>query len=489
MSTPTTSTLSALSRRGFLGLSVGAVAGSLVACGAEEPSGTTGNAEALTWWDHNVNLQKPNKVVYDAWTAESGVPVEYTYHQTAKIGQALQLAKQSGQTPDVHSNAGLGATVPALIADDWFAPIEWDDTAKEAFGEGALIPGLHVFDGEVYTFPIFADRQYWAANWFNAEMLSKAGVDPMAPPETYDDFRAVLRTVADANGGAGWISPLSHTPRLAEQVNFLAQAAGFPGYDGTRYDTGEIAYDHEAYVTVIEFLRSLQTDQLLFPGSSSLDDQTARVRWAAGAAAFYFDGPWCSGTVQTEVPQFLPQVGVGPMLRPESGTPLVAYRGPSSGNYFISGGSDRGAEASELLAGFSSPAYGTGIADAMAQPPYDLSVVEGSSAIEPWKRLVRWYDETVKLAPVPVLRNPDLASVQRFQKEVRPGLGEIIQGVFSGDVTDVRAELKRLTDASAADREQAVNQAKEAGAEVDLADWGFSDWESGVDYDAARYDA
>lgn len=474
--------MSLMNRRTLLGLSAAGAAG--VVAGCSTPQAETPGQRTITWWDHNVNLQKANGAAYEAFTAKSGIAVKYTYHQTAKIGQALQLAKQSNQQPDVHSTAGLEASIPSLIADGWFSPIDWPDDVKEKFASlGGLVEGLHSFDGKLYTFPIFADRQYVAATWFNRDMIGKAGLDPANPPKTFDEFRAACRTVQDTQKGAsGMILSLAHTGRMAEHLNSLAHGAGFEGINGVKFATGEFAYDDDAYVAVFEFLASLQTDKLIFPGSSSLDDQTARVRWAAGAAGFYLDGPWCSGTVQTEAKQFLPSVDVGPMLQPEAGRPVVAYRGQAGGNYFISGSSKLAAEASELLTGLATKDYWTAIANAMAQPPYDLSVVEGSTAIEPWKRLIGWYADSVFIAPQAVLRNPDVQRVNRFSKVVKPGLGELLQGVFSGQVTDIRGALKKLTDDSAADREQAIKKAVADGAKVSADDWAFSDWKPATDY-------
>ncbi|HLT59563.1 MAG TPA: extracellular solute-binding protein, partial [Microlunatus sp.] len=186
--------MSAISRRSLLGLTAAAATAAVAGCSTAEPQSTA--EQTITWWDHNVNLQKVNQAAYDAFTAKTEIKVEYTYHQTAKIGQALQLAKQSNQQPDVHSTAGLGASIPSLIADGWFSPIEWPEEVKQRFESlGGLVEGLHSFDGKLYTFPIFADRQYVAATWFNRDMITEAGLDPANPPKTFDEFRAACRTV------------------------------------------------------------------------------------------------------------------------------------------------------------------------------------------------------------------------------------------------------------------------------------------------------
>lgn len=483
-----------MTRRMLLGGAAGLAAAGVVGCGSESDagggsSGSAGKASGpITWWDHNVNLQKANGAAYKAFTSKSHIDVKYTYVQTAKLGQTLQLAKQSNQLPDIHSIAGLELSVPALIADDWFQPINWDDSVIKKFGDDGLVEGLHSFDGKIYSFPIFADKQYVAAQWYNKDFVSKAGIGQA--PTTYDDFRDACKKVMAANKGAyGFVFALGHTGRLNEQVNAMAQAAGFEGLGGVTFKTGEFAYHDDAYVTVIEFLKSLQTDKLLFPGASSLDDQVARTRWVAGISGYYMDGPWCSGTVQTENPQFLDSIDVGPMLVPDSGHQLVGYAGRQGGNYYISQSAEQGSQCSDLLSYLVQPEYNVAIANAMAQPPYDLSAIEKSTAIEPWRRLIDHYQDVVFIAPQPALKNTEVQKVAQYSKEIAPGLPEIVQGVFSGDVKDIRGALKKLSDAAAGDRDQAIAKARAKGAKVSADDYAFPEWKPRTDWTKEMYNS
>src|SRR5699024_9427708 len=62
---------------------------------------------------------------------------------------------------------------------------------------------------------------------------------------------------------------------------------------------------------------------------------------------------------------------------------------------------------------------------------------------------------------------------------VKPDLGTIVQGVFSGDVSDVRSALKKLSDDEERAREAAI---KAAGVKLDGSAWAFPDWKPGADY-------
>lgn len=481
-----------LSRRQLLQASGLLAAGTALAGCDTAPSGTGADGSkgaVLRWWDHSPNLQQVNRKTWAAFAkAPGGMPVEYQYYQTSKLGQALQLARQSRQLPDIHTNVGLKLPIPALIKDGWYQPVDLDDEAV-ARVRSKLVEGIHVFGGKVYTFPLFMTKQYWAATWFNTELLDKAGLDPGNPPRTYDEFRAAARAVKKKGDGKihGWIFNLGFPTRIEEQVGFLAQAAGFLGQSGMEFVSGDIAFHHDAYVAVVEFLLSLHRDGLLVPGSQSFNDDVARARWATGIAAFFFDGPWCAGIVNKDLGRFKDKLGVGPMLVPQAGMEVTAYRPPQGGNYWLSGAAKQVTAANKLLGRCTAEEYAVGIAEGMAQPPEDPGALAKAKVYPQYRTLVDWFNRDVFVAPTPVVRNIDISRVASETKEVKPGLGELVQGMFSGDVPDVRKALKQLSDRTATERERALAAAAKQGAKVTLADYAFSDWQPRTDYGPDKY--
>ncbi|MEU6713505.1 extracellular solute-binding protein [Nonomuraea sp. NPDC046802] len=484
--------MTAMTRRGFL-----AAAGSLAAAAATGACGGGGGAGggaaggSLTWWDHQNQLQKAKAEIFATFAkSPGGAPVQYTYYNPAKMGQALQLAKQSNQLPDVHSNAGLGKIPPAaLIAAGWAQPLNLGEEAKARVRD-SLIEGLHVFDGKIYAFPIFSHQVYVAASWFNTELVTRAGLDPQAPPKTYDEFRAAARTVQSKSGGQsyGWVWNIGMPERLGEQVHDLAQAAGFEGGLGLRYATGEYAFHADEYLDVIEFLLSLSRDKVLVPGANSWTDDVARARWTAGTAAYYFDGPWCPGVALQSAPDFADKLGVGPILVPNAGDTVATYHVPQPGEYWLSPGSKHAATANKLLGDhFTTEDYSRRVAETMSQPPRDIAIVEQSQAHPAYKKLISWFQESVYLAPLPVAGNKDVQRAEIEFKPVTPTLGDIVQGAFSGDVTDVRAALTKLSSDSAKQRDAAIAAAKSKGAQVSLDDYAFPNWKPRTDYSTSMY--
>jgi multiple sugar transport system substrate-binding protein len=484
--------MTTLNRRRLLQTSalIGA-AGALTACGGG--GGSEGsNRDDLTWWDHQGNQKKLHQKIFQEFADEpGGMTVQYTFRNASKMGQALQLAKQSDQLPDVHTNAGLQIPVPALIKAGWVAPLSLSDAAMKRL-KGKLLDGVHIFDGKVYSFPQFNYRTYSSATWFNTKLIKKAGLDPDQPPKTYDEFRQAAKTV-QAKGGDGvfgWIWNAGMPDRMADQVNDLAQAAGFAGGGGMLYRTGEYRYHDDAYLTVIDFLVSMSKDKLMMPGSTTFSDKLARSRWVTGVAGYYIDGPWNPGVIKEDFESFASSLGVGPILVPESRARPQCYAGPQGGVFWLSPSApDKQQKAANQLFSdhFTTKDYFTDLAGWMPQPPLDLSAVEDSSAYPSWKKLVGWMADTVHLAPDPVVKNVQVTQVQAESNQVQPTLGDIVQGALTGDVTDVKKALQKLSDDTTAERERALKAASQKGAKVSVDDYAFTNWKPGADYTSKKY--
>lgn len=446
--------------------------------------GSTGGAGPVRWWDQFKPLEALQRSTFERFTQGGGPAVEYTVYNPNEQGQALQLAFGSQQLPDVYSLAGIDVPVPLLHQQGWFSPLTTADAIRAGLPAGIVTEGLHSFDGQLYSFPIFSPRQYETLVWGNRDLLARAGLDPQSPPASWDALRAAARAVQQT-GTAGIVLPLQFPDRLSAFVLELAQTAGFPGsrlggLDGIDLTTGEYRFHDDAFLAAIDFLMSFGRDGTLFPASTSLDARSARVRWAAGAAGFFLDGPYNAGVVAADYPQFLGQLGVGPIPTPD-GRPAVLTRPPTGGTFWVSGRSDKVDRASALLELFVSKEYQSGLAAAMDQPPLDPAVVAASDAHPTYKRCVQIFGEQVFVGPAAQARNPLVSQVQGAMTPVEPGLGAIVQGVASGQVTDVRGTLQQLSDAMAAARDAAIAQ---VGQGVGVADWAFPDWKRGQDFTA-----
>jgi multiple sugar transport system substrate-binding protein len=91
------------------------------------------------------------------------------------------------------------------------------------------------------------------------------------------------------------------------------------------------------------------------------------------------------------------------------------------------------------------------------------------------------------VAPVPQIRNPLVAEVITEMRPINPNVGEIIQGAFSGAITDLRGALKTYNDAITAERDRAIAAVQAKGVKVSKADWVFANWDPARDYTPDMY--
>ncbi len=161
---------------------------------------------------------------------------------------------------------------------------------------------------------------------------------------------------------------------------------------------------------------------------------------------------------------------------------MATYRGLPAPTYFVSGSSKDPANGTRLVESFSEPEYLRRMTEAMDQPPIDVDVIATADVIEPYKQMINRFKEQVFQMPQPIVRNPEIAAIDALRKPVTPHLGQIIQGYLGGDITDLRAALKKLSDGYEADREQAFKAASADGAKVSMDDYAFRDWKPGQDY-------
>lgn len=476
------STLQPLTRRQALaGLGAAGLVSAATACGgASAPpaaGGGSGAAGALRWWDHFGGLQD----LHTRWATEIGekigATIEHTYNEPGAATEALQLANQAGQLPDVYT-ALVGLPLPALVDAGWVHEITVSDEARERLPEGAFVEGLTQLDGAIYGLPTFSDKQYVGLAWYNTEIAEAVGFEP---PTSYDELLTALQAIADHGEFAPMTMALGAPGRMREQIDDLAQSGGFPGYQGQRYDTGEYEYHHDAYVMAIELYKEITDKGFLLPGSASFQIPDARGRWAAGGIGFHMDGPYSPGGVRSLNPDMLPLMGLAGMPTPE-GQPVVAARGARGADWVMAGSTQMAEQASQLIESFTQEDYQRELAAGMDQPPILLDVVADADVIDPYVQMVEDFAAQVFRAPQAIVRNVEVAAVEARRSPVSPELGDVIQGYLGGEITDLQQALVDLSDAHSTALDTAIEEAGAEGASVDRSDWEFPDWVAGEDY-------
>ena len=472
-----------LTRRSVLASSALAVAGVVAGCGngGSSSNSSGGSSGTLNWWDHFSSFKKLNNDWATTQSSALGTTVTHTYYDASKAPEAFQLAHQANKLPDVYSNV-IGLPLPALVDGDWVHELQLPQETMSKLPDNTLTEGITSLNKKLYGFPLFSFRQRTGLIWLNKDHFTKAGLDPSNPPNTYSGIKDACKKLKSAG-----ITPLTLAlgadgGRVGDEVDDMAQVAGFPGYQGLRFDKAQYAYDHDSYVTVIEFLKDLWDSKFMLPGTNNMGVVDSRTRFASGATGLYFDGIWCAGGSKALVPAFADKIGSGTTPTPDNVTDQWTYRGRPAASFFVSAGSKNPELASKLVGSFMDDAYQKGMIAAMDQPPLNLDLVSSSEALDAYKSVVTFCKDHVFLMPQAIVRNPEISQVEAKRKPVTPTIGNIVQGYLGGSISDLRGALKKLSDARQADLEAAVKSAKAAGAKVSLDDYAFSDWKPGQDY-------
>ncbi|WP_336921919.1 sugar ABC transporter substrate-binding protein [Aquipuribacter sp. SD81] len=250
-----------------------ALDGSTAAAGAGDGDAAAGGT--YTWWDpypqHEAGSDWQNRV--EACADEAGVTIERTaYDTTALTNQAL-LSAQEGTSPDIilldnPAVSTLAETGIVTTVDELGLDTSNIDPNLLAAGE---------VDGETYGIPIGANT---LALYYNADVLSEAGVDPASITD-WDSLTTALQTVTEA-GSEGITFSAIGTEEGSFQ--FLPWFWG-AGADLTQLDSPEAV---EALTLWTDWL-----EQGLAPNTVITNSQnTVWEEFLTGNFAFAENGTW-----------------------------------------------------------------------------------------------------------------------------------------------------------------------------------------------------
>ncbi|WP_152366028.1 ABC transporter substrate-binding protein [Microlunatus speluncae] len=504
-----------ISRRSLIGGITAVGAASLVGCqvdtgentGPAAPSGTEINfpdystelpAEDVTfrWCDSGDLKSVYEKAVLAAFTGKhANIKTDYQGSGWDTVNQVVPLGIRNGSAPDIFA---VPNNVPAATAvnEGWVQPLEQVipdfDTWRANFGENAFVPGVHVFDDKVYSFPLSSDRRLTYMSFYDSANFAAAGFDdPVSQLKSWDDLHAALQKVV--TGGKTGLMIASD--QLSGIVDMLAQSAGWQTVTGMDLRTGKYRYDAPQVLQAFEFLQKLVTDKLVVPGFLSLKAANARSQMPAGKSGMIFNGPWDIPAWKRTGPDW--KYVMGPVPSPDGGTdwvqpfaqngannpwvyaktkyPTVAgqilnYMGTPDGQRMLVILSE--GNLVSLNEQFNSDADQPGLLDANAKTASDLAA------------------KIMKVAPQAAIRNPDVAKVTLVRKEVKPSWADLMAGIFTGELKgSVEAQFARFSAQQQESLEAAIDTARAEGATATLDDYTFPNWDPTKDYTKADYEA
>ncbi|GIK65683.1 MAG: ABC transporter substrate-binding protein [Chloroflexota bacterium] len=172
--------------------------------GSTQPKAAAQDQVTITWW-HIGTVEDQGaywQSLADAYMeANPNVTIEITILENEAFKERLVTVMQAGDPPDIFQSWGGGVlwqfAEAGLVRN--IAP-ELEGEWKDSFSAQAALE-LYGQDGEYYGVP-----WTWGAvgMFYNKALFAEAGLDPEAPPATWEEFLAAVQALKDAG-----ITPIS----------------------------------------------------------------------------------------------------------------------------------------------------------------------------------------------------------------------------------------------------------------------------------------
>jgi multiple sugar transport system substrate-binding protein len=277
----------------------------LAGCGDSSDAATDaqdGPIRLLYWTAPNPQERALGEALAAEWNAANpSVQVEVQAIPAGQSSEEVLLAAiVAGTTPDICSNIWPGI-VSDFVRAGGLVPLDtlpgWDSLAASRFPEG-IVETFRAGDGHVYEIP-------WKTNpimlLYNRQLFREAGIT--SAPETYSDFLAAARALAQDTDGDGqrdrWIAFRDIRPiwwqRYFDFYPFYIGASG----GQTLFREGEVAIDTAAATEVFALFQQLYAEGL-FPLASLQGSPLLTGRVAAEIT-----GPWQVAWLEENAPPSL----------------------------------------------------------------------------------------------------------------------------------------------------------------------------------------
>jgi multiple sugar transport system substrate-binding protein len=501
-------------RRGLLGTALAAAGAAAVGCSVDTGSSdSAGKAAAgsikipdyptdpeksgtVSWLDSGDLKSVFETAVLDAYTAKfPSIKNDYQGTSWDTIRQVVSVGIRNNSAPDVFA---LPPDIPAqtAIEQDWVQPIEElipdFDAWRTKWPKTALIPGIHIFDNKVYNFPLNSSRRLDKMLFVDSANLKKAGYDdPISSIKNWADIRTAL-TKSVAKGSSGL---MIGKDGLAATVAGLATTVGWSGslnsWPGMDMKTGKYSYDADEILQAFEFLQKLVKDKLVVPGFLTLLDKDARDQFSAGKSAMMFVGPYSLPAWKQNAPDW--KYDVGRLPSADGSDYVVPFAETGANSVWVYRKTKVPKAVGQILAYMGSP-DGQKNAVILSQGNFESLQTAANEAANRDAKLdpnaTKCSDlahKIMHMIPQVELRNPDVAKVKLALKPVTPIWQDLMQGLFTGDLSNPKAQFAKYNSALDKALDTAIAAAKKKGSTVTRDDFVFPNWDRNTDYTADDY--
>ena len=331
------------------------LAASLIVGGcASKASDGPGSAATVTVWHWMSDREDAFLELAKKYEAETGVRVKFDlYAPSESYSQKVKAAAQTNTLPDVFGILGESRDLASFIKSGFVADLSdalakdvtgsWRDRLFEkAFEVNQFKAGnsYGVTPG-VYGIPLDMTTIQFV---YNKDLFAKAGLDPEAPPRTWQDFMVAARALEEAGiqplvSGFGEIWMLD---ALSSNwaMNIMGEEKFFDTY------RGKVKYTDPDWVQVLSLFKEMTDEGVIVPGAVTMVNKTAEQTFANGRAAMAFNGSWCVNVYKG----MNPTLNYGAFLPPQvSASRTIKIWGGAGSSFMVNNRSARKDQATAFL--------------------------------------------------------------------------------------------------------------------------------------------
>lgn len=262
-------------------------------CGSDEGSGS-GPAE-LTWFIFNEPSGAPQAVAERCSEESNGrYTIEFEYLPSDADGQREQLVRRLGAEDDSIDIMGMDVIWTGEFANaGWLAPIppEIEQATTQDVFDSVL--DTATFEDQLVVVPIWSNTQLL---WYRKDRVDQ-------PPKTWDEMIEIGEELGPEEGQIQ--VQANFYEGLTVWVNSLIESAGTSilSEDGT-----EVVLEQEPTEQALAVMGLLSRSPVADPAITTSDEDTSRLSFEAGTAAFMTNYPFVLPSAETNAPDVAKQM-------------------------------------------------------------------------------------------------------------------------------------------------------------------------------------
>jgi len=416
------------------------------------------------------------------------VTIQWTSEAQAQYNQALPLAFQSHQAPDIFfykSTQDPELSMAFLLQQGWVHPLAPSGNPPQSFlnqwPSGMFQEGINIHNGTVYGFP-FTDNVVWGPGYmfYNKALFTAAGLDPARPPTTWNQLASDCQAIKSKTGKYCLAAPMkgSDFQRIWYPIAGSIMTDQFFDYKNGTFDL-----NNPLLLQAFSFIQSLYNAGYMVPGV--VDKSVSRQQMASGEAAIYFDGTWMPSVFQ-QLGFSEDKYGVAATPYPDNG-PRGALASQNTQNvYWISSQTTHAQAAWDFIQwmtqpdGFFAQGYYQGNFGILSYGDNNQLLTDPAL-----KQIAQIATSGLRVTyPEPLLKCPDLAKSQAYQKAVsiQPNQEWNIMVSALTDHKSLAPAATALVNARQQVLTSTLQQESASGLKVSLSCFQFSNWNYNANY-------